>query len=64
MKEELRKRLRQLENDIIVAFSSGTASCWANKDIIEYAPGKIKEIDDLLSRRNEVIELLDGIKEE
>ena len=62
MEDELRQRLGQLNNEIILEFCSGVSSSWANKDIIEYAPGKINKIDDLLSRRNEVIGLLDKLK--
>jgi hypothetical protein len=55
---DLQFKLKEINNQIIVLFCSGIASQYSNKDTIEYSPGTVEEIDNLLSKRNLFIELL------
>ena len=55
---ELKQKLNKISNEIIVLFCSGTACSYANKDIIEYKPDTITKLDELLAKRNLLIELI------
>lgn len=55
---ELKRKLDKISNEIIVLFCSGTASSCANKDIIEYKPDTVTKLNELLVKRNLLIELI------
>ena len=61
MEEKLTERLNELCHQLILVFCSGTGSKCLNKDLMEYEPGTLDKIDDLLSRINEVRSLLGNL---
>lgn len=54
----LLKRLNAITIELLELFTSGQFSEYSNKDIVTYVPGTIHKIQDLISRRNEVLELI------
>ena len=57
MVETLEGKIAKASNEAIKLFCSGRAECYANKDLMEYKPGTINEIRDILAKRNALIEL-------
>lgn len=55
----LEQRYIDLSNELISIFAQGTGSCGSNMDVMRYGPGTLTRINDLLSRRDEVSNLLD-----
>lgn len=58
MKQVLVERLYELNNEIINILCSGKGAAGDNKEILEFPVGTLQKVNDLLSRRNEVIDLL------
>lgn len=59
-KDILVKRLNTITIELLELFTSGQFSEYSNKDIVTYTPGTIQKIQDLISRRNEIIRLIKG----
>ena len=57
-KDILIKRLNAITIELLELFTSGQFSEYSNKDIVTYIPGTIQKIQDLISRRNEIIGLI------
>ena len=53
----LENKITEANNEVLHLFCSGRAECYANKDLMEYKPGTINEIRDILAKRNALIEL-------
>lgn len=58
MKQVLVERLYELSNEVINILCSGKGTAGDNKEIIEFPAGTLQKVNDLLSRRNEIIDLL------
>ena len=56
---KLEKRYLELTHEILNLLVSGRACLEVNKDIIEYEPGTVEKVNELLSRRKEISNLLD-----
>lgn len=57
---DLEKRYVDLSNELVSIFSKGTGSCYSNVDFIQYEPGTLNKINELLSRRAEINDLLEA----
>lgn len=55
----LEQRYVDLSNKLISIFAKGTGSCYGNADLIRYEPGTLSKINELLSRRAEINDLLE-----
>lgn len=55
---KLEQRYLDLSNELVSIFSKGTGSCYSNQDLIQYKPGTLNKINELLSRRAEIDDLL------
>lgn len=56
---KLEQRYIDLSNELISIFAQGTGSCYSNSDLIQYKPGTLNKINELLSRRAEINDLLE-----
>lgn len=56
---KLEKRYVDLSNEIISLLVQGKGSSYANVDQIEFKPGTIVRMNELLSRRKEISDLID-----
>ena len=59
---DINSKLHEINDKIIASFCEGAASMSANKDVMEYKPGSIARIQDLLSKRNLLLELAREMK--
>lgn len=57
---DLEERYVNLSNELVSIFSKGTGSCYSNVDLIQYEPGTLNKINELLSRRAEINDLLEA----
>lgn len=55
----LEKRYIDLSNELISIFAKGTGSCYSNMDLMQYKPGTLSKVNELLSRRAEINDLLE-----
>lgn len=55
---KLEQRYIDLSNELVSIFSKGTGSCYGNQDLIRYEPGTLARVNELLSRRAEIDDLL------
>ena len=55
----LEKRWMDLIHEIMELFLSGEGCSGSNKDVITYKSGTIEKINELLTRRSEIGDLLD-----
>lgn len=56
---KLEQRYVNLSNELISIFAQGTGSCYMNMDMIQYKPGTLSKINELISRRAEINDLLE-----
>lgn len=56
---KLEQRYVDLSNELISIFAQGTGSCYTNVDMIKYKPGTLSKINELISRRAEINNLLE-----
>lgn len=56
---KLERRYLDLTHEILNLLVSGRACLTVNKDVIEYKPGTVEKVNELLSRRKEISNLLD-----
>lgn len=52
-------RLNKIKDEIIHLVVSGKGGAYANKDLIEFEPGTIEKINELLAKRNLILEMME-----
>ena len=62
--ESLQSKLNQTNNDIIQMIVSGKGECYSNLDRIVLKPGSIEKLNQLIARRNTLIELMKELRGE
>lgn len=55
----LQTRLNSLHNTLVQLIASGEGGAYANKDIVEFKPGTIAKINELLAQRNLILEMIE-----
>lgn len=57
--KSLQTRLNILHSELIQLIVSGKGETYANKDLVEFKPGTIAEINELLAQRNLILEMME-----